>query len=508
MLRLARQSLRGASAYSRGGNKNSAPRSPRQGNPFVNLTELPHDYNKFIGLVRHNQFANDIHVVIQPRKDSPSTDWPLATTHYGYTVVTNKNVALIGIGSAKLYNKESAPVRLYGTPLSNFWYSKEQISQDDFTDLDKYPEYRVIQKSTPTNVSAEEHFIKLFLYRQLTLKFAELSKETSTDNLVLLAGSLGKGLLKTGSDLDIVLLPKNMRRCKNSYTHYQQWWNAIGRDNALEKLVKLDRNGQLQDDLTTEADLLLLNEYQFIDAARVPIITFTFGDIPVDIQCDNFIVLDEVAIQRYLLMGANPILKDINMELVHWARTHNLVGAGGLDSQLKPFHFTSLLLFYCMQRNYIPTVSEIICPRKYEDQGNVVLDRARADAAIKQCYRIESIDSLLSELAEYLEDHDFRSSINLFDGTVLPPGSQGIGLAIYSMKNMVTNSEMTSLFTNRDGKNSHAHAVNIKKHWGELRYQIELKQKRAEEREQQSQQLNDSKYKVHDKEGTDFDFQF
>merc|ERR1711997_1252483 len=156
------------------------------------------------------------------------------------------------------------------------------------------------ENSTPkggTKTAANEHFIKMALYCSLREKLSILMNDNT---MLLLAGSLAKGLPKMGSDLDLVFMSPNITRCKNSYTHYASWWNAIGREASLDELSKIHKM-DLKNKLACTQDLLILDDYQFIDNAKVPIITFNFGEIPVDLQYNNFLTIDEAKIQRYLI---------------------------------------------------------------------------------------------------------------------------------------------------------------------------------------------------------------
>ena len=60
------------------------------------------------------------------------------------------------------------------------------------------------------------------------------------------------------------------------------------RTHHIHKMHKMD----LQNKLTFEEDLLVFDGYEFITTAKFPIITFRFGEIPIDIQFNNFIAVN------------------------------------------------------------------------------------------------------------------------------------------------------------------------------------------------------------------------
>jgi len=474
-------------------------------NTIKQLQRLPPNYAEFHHVVQSPYFSKDIAIVIQPKKDN-SSNYALSTTNYGYSILTKPEL------NELLRRRVVAQgTSIHKMSLDNFWYSSVDLTQDGNLHFDEFQnmhQFKMVEKSTPKGgkTSAHEHYIKLMLYCSLRKTLCEMLPDT----LLLLAGSLGKGLPKVGSDLDLVFMSSKLIRCKNSYSHFPAWWNAIGREASLDELSRINKM-DLKNKLACEQDLLVLDDYNFIDNAKVPIINFNFGEIPVDLQYNNFLPIDEAALQRYLIHASNPALKDVNVKLVNWARRMGCVGSGGLDLNLKPFHFTSFMLFYAMKENYIPTPKFCMDQNKFMERGNVVIDYKTASKQASNCKPITSENDqneFLKNMAKFYQKHNFSHSLNLFNGETTTFNDS---TAVYSQKNMVSNAEMTTLFRGSFSNNELGEtvtavdvAMKIKRSWADLHQEMCDK---TEVRKGMVEEVKAKQDKAKHREG-DFDFDF
>ena len=168
-----------------------------------------------------------MNVVISSNKENPPGPDQFSTKNYNFSL------------------HEQHPTSIYKevkqTALRNFFITPEPLKPAcNFTGTHQNI-YKLVEKSTPKTVKCQEHLIKLILYSSLNEFLKGLTKKQS---LCLLAGSLGKGLMKHDSDLDLVMIPGDFTRPKNAYTHFFHWWKAIGKEDSLEHLVEIDKNGE------------------------------------------------------------------------------------------------------------------------------------------------------------------------------------------------------------------------------------------------------------------------
>merc|ERR1711981_1069118 len=99
-----------------------------------------------------------------------------------------------------------------------------------------------------------------------------------------------------------------------------------------------------------------------------------------------------------------------------------------------------------MQNNYIPKPRDCVSLEKLSNKGNVVLDLKLAKEQVEKCNRIwteQDQTDFLKDMAEFYMDYNYNHSMDLFEGEI---EELNIGTALYSMKNMVSDSEMTTLF--------------------------------------------------------------
>jgi len=203
-------------------------------NTLSRLQRLPPNYAEFHQVVQSSYFSKDVAVVLQPKQDN-SSSYALSTTNYGYSILTKNELN-------ELLRKRtvSLSTSIHQMGLDNFFYSNKNLTQDHFHEFENMHQFKMVEKSTPrgTKNAAQEHYIKLLLYSSLRKKLAKMLNDNT---LLLLAGSLGKGLPKVGSDLDLVFMSQKLVRCKNSYSHFPAWWNAIGREASLDELSRIHK---------------------------------------------------------------------------------------------------------------------------------------------------------------------------------------------------------------------------------------------------------------------------
>ena len=162
-----------------------------------------------------------------------------------------------------------------------------------------------------------------------------------------------------------------------------------------------------------------------------------------------------------------------------------------------------------MQNNYIPKPKDCVHPDKFTEKGNVVLDLKLAKIQVENCKKIrteQDQNDFLKNMAEFYMTHNYSHSIDLFTGEVIDDNFGST--ALYSMKNMVTNSEMTTLFrnslwTDEKGNSRTANDVarNVKQSWHKLVTEMEDKTIINEK-------IKEEKLKPKPKQEDPFDFDF
>ena len=182
-----------------------------------------------------------------------------------------------------------------------------------------------------------------------------------------------------------------------------------------------------------------------------------------------------------------------------------------------------------MREGYIPIPKNCINLETFNERGNVVVDYLRAEKEAQKCRKILTVEDqnqFLSEMAQFFIKHDYRisevknqpchtqsefrdlfsnilyrHSLDLFTGEV---NRSGDGMALYPMKNMVANSEMTTLFRKQTAQNpdgsivlSENVASAIKRGWSLLHHETDQSNTKANERE-----------KIKEKSDSEFSFDF
>lgn len=168
--------------------------------------------------------------------------------------------------------------------------------------LAKNSTWQKIKNSTPSEFLVPEHLIKLFIYKKMSDLILSaknqynlpFEKKLPDSSMLILGGSLGKGLIKENSDIDLILIDSNLERPNESYNYFTDYWQIYGRESSLNFLNIVDKHYKLEKLLSER----LVSKYDYLTKPVFPIISFNFAGIDIDIQSGNFTAIDEVSILR------------------------------------------------------------------------------------------------------------------------------------------------------------------------------------------------------------------
>ena len=198
-------------------------------------------------------------------------------------------------------------------------------------------------------------------------------------------------------------------------------------------------------------EILKYNECNYYSEPVFPIISCKFAGISIDIQAGNFAAIDEVSILRFIILNSNPKIVEVNLLLYQWASKNNLLAKNWQARELKSFHFTSLLIFFCIQKNYLPVIYSCIDQTLFEGHGIVMLKESQALDQCLKCQQIpEDIDPkiIFEEFILYMENFNPEDKIDLLEGNVTKRIDKYDKDPYYSMFNFVTKMNMSHLFLN------------------------------------------------------------
>ena len=455
---------------------------------FSTIKKLPYRYTDFLKLLGDNTFFAGVACVVSKKtrrtlSSSPSwvSDYEYRNSEFTFRIVDKdqiKNLKLSKTALEHFYYDEFPSPSLYDTRKTSNETSKiTDPSSQNLKDL-----ISIITSSTPTTMSPIEHLIKLLIYSDLSTLINNL-KILKPSTMLLLAGSLGKGLAKPGSDLDLVLIDSNFVRPNESYNYFMSYWSMFGREESEAVLGRLSRVGKLEMILQNPNKQNvqrggagdLITEYNYLPDPTFPLVKFNFCQIPIDIQAGNFTALDEVSITRYLILKYNQNFISLNNYLIIWAKHNDLLARDWSSRKFKSFHFTSLLFFYCVKEGYFASIFECIDQELFIGQGIVMLSENSTDKAFEKLQPLKIIPScpaeqqkILKNFINFMADFNYYDKIDLLENTIEKRFDDYDDSALYSMTNFVSKYEMSGMFlSGKKSKvmNSQLEAGNLKKNF-------------------------------------------